>query len=372
MTHIEKPISSTQKRIAIVQDALVVAGGAERIALYLSDIFPTAPIFTSVYLPEYTFPGLKDKEIHTLPFASAIKSERQFKALFPWWYLAFSRLDLSRYDIIISSGNYLAKYINPPATSTHICYLNNPTRILWKPSVYSGQSVPFGNAGLFSVRLLLPILRKIDVKKTQKIPHIIANSKNIARQIQEIYHVTAEVIYSPIDVAAFSISQKPGEYYLYVGRLISHKHVDLAIRACNQLNRKLIIAGDGFERGNLEKIAGSSVQFIGRATDAQLKTLYSNCRALLFPSDEDFGLVPVEAQASGRPVIAYRSGGALETVIESQTGVFFDEQNLDSIVRAMLQFETMEFDPVVIRENAKRFDLKSFENKILAYIQQFE
>jgi len=180
------------------------------------------------------------------------------------------------------------------------------------------------------------------------------------------------VIYSPIDVDAFSISHQPGEYYLSVGRLISHKHVDLAIRACNQLNRKLIIAGDGFERANLEKIAGSSIQFVGKATDDQLKTLYSNCRALLFPSDEDFGLVPVEAQASGRPVIAYRSGGALETVIESQTGVFFDKQDQESIVQAMQQFESMEFDPMIIRENAKRFDIKNFEKQILAYVQQFE
>lgn len=372
MTHNGQPKWDSQKRIAIVHDALVVAAGSERVALNLSNIFPNAPIYTSVYLPENTFPEFKDKEIHTLPLAGAIKNERQFKGLFPWWYLGFSRLDLSRYDIIISSANYLAKYINPPATSTHICYLHNPTRFLWKPTVYSGQSVPYGKAGLFLVRVLLPILRKIDVNKTHKIKHIIANSKNIARQIQQIYHLTADVIYPPIDVDTFSVSQKRGDYYLYVGRLISHKHVDLAIRACNQLNRKLIIAGDGFERANLEKIAGNTIQFVGKATDEQLKTLYSNCHALLFPSDEDFGLVPVEAQASGRPVIAYRSGGALETVIESQTGVFFDEQNQDSIVQAMLKFESMEFDPTVIRENAKRFDLKNFEKQILAYVQQFE
>jgi glycosyltransferase involved in cell wall biosynthesis len=362
---------SNQKRIAIVHDALVVPAGSERVALNISNIFPDAPIYTSVYLPDNTFPEFKNKEIHTLPFSKMIKSERQFKSLYPLWYMGFSFLDLSQYDIIISSANYLAKFINPPAAATHICYLHNPIRFLWKSNVYSNQSVPYGQASLQLIRFLLPILQKIDINKTQKIKNIITNSKNIAKQIQNIYQMKADVIYPPVDINSYSISETPADYYLYAGRLISHKRVDLAIEACNQLNRKLIIAGDGFERSNLEKIAGKTIQFLGRVTDEQLKDLYANCRAFIFPSDEDFGLVPVEAQASGRPVIAYRSGGALESVIEYETGLFFDQQNVESLVETILRFESMKFNSDKIRQNAFRFDLDKFDSQILAYVQKF-
>ena len=362
---------SGQKRIAIVHDALVVPAGSERVALNISNIFPDAPIYTSVYLPENTFPEFKNKEIHTLPFSKMIKSERQFKSLYPLWYMGFSFLDLSQYDIIISSANYLAKFINPPATATHICYLHNPIRFLWKSNVYSTQSVPYGRASLMLIRLLLPMLQRIDINRTQKIKNIITNSKNIAKQIQSIYHTKADVIYPPVDVNSYSISETPEDYYLYAGRLISHKRVDLAIKACNQLNRKLIIAGDGFERSNLEKIAGNTIQFLGRVTDEQLKDLNANCRAFIFPSDEDFGLVPVEAQASGRPVIAYRSGGALESVIEYETGLFFDHQNVESLIESLLRFESMKFDSKKIRQNAFRFDHENFDSQMLAYVQKF-
>lgn len=361
-----------EKKIAIIHDALVVPAGSERVALNISNIFPEAPIFTSVYLPKNTYPEFKKKEINTLPFSNLVKTERQFKSLYPLWYWGFSRLDLSQFDIIISSANYLAKYINPPKTSTHICYLHNPIRFLWKPNVYSNQSVPYGQASLLLVRLLLPILRRIDIKKTRKIDHILTNSRNIARQIQEIYNIEADIIYPPVDVSAFSISSKPGDYYLYAGRLISHKHVDLAIKACNQLKRKLVVAGDGLERENLQQIAGDTIQFVGRVSDDQLKNYYANCRALLFPSDEDFGLVPIEVQSAGRPVIAFRSGGALETVLEDRTGVFFDQQNEKSLEEAILRFEKMEFSSDLIRQNALRFDIQEFNQQILDYVQKFD
>ncbi len=360
------------KRIAIVHDALVVPAGSERVALYISNIFPNAPIYTSAYLPESTFPEFKGKEIYTLPFSSKIKNERQFKELFPWWYLGFSFLDLSQYDIVISSANYLAKYINPPTYTTHICYLHNPVRFLWKTTTYSSQSIPYGRASLVLIKQLLPILRKIDINKTRRIKNVLTNSQNIANQIQKIYNLNAKVIYPPININAYSISEAPGDYYLCAGRLISHKRVDLAIQACNKLKRKLIVAGDGFERSALEKCAGNMIQFTGRVSDDQLKKLYANCRALIFPSDEDFGLVPVEVQASGRPVIAFGSGGALETVVNSETGIFFYQQNVESLIDAILRFENKVFSPAVIRENASRFDFAEFKNQILTYVQQFD
>lgn len=361
-----------KKRIAIVHDALAVSAGSEKVALALSNIFPDAPLYTSVYLPEKTFPEFKSKKIIPLPFSRIVSTEKQFKSLYPLWLLEFLVRDLSEYDLILSSANYLAKFINLPSSTTHICYLHNPIRFLWKPEVYSERSIPFGRLGLSLIHLLLPQLQNYDIQKTQKINHIITNSLNIASQIKEIYHQRADVIYPPVDVNSYFIADSILDYYLYAGRLISHKRVDVAIRACNRLHRKLVIAGDGLERAELEKIAGDSIQFVGRVTDEQLKGLYAECKALIFPSDEDFGLVPVEAQAAGRPVIAFRAGGALETVIENETGIFFDKQEENSLVDAILRFEKRTFDPRAIKQYAMRFDVNEFQRQIIEYVSKYQ
>ncbi len=304
-----------------------------------------------------------------MPFASSVKNERQFKRLFPWWYLNFSFLDLRGFDIIVSSSSYLAKFINPPKGVPHICCLQNPTRFLWKPSDYSRQSSPYGSIGMAAIKIMLPLARKVDIIKTRRISHVIANSQNMVDQIRKIYGIEPDLAYPPVAVDQFSISGTVGDYYLYVGRLISHKRADLAIQACNRLKRRLIIAGDGLERAALEELAGETVEFVGWISDERLKGLYSNCKALLFPNDEDFGMVPVEAQASGRPVIAYRSGGALETVRENLTGVFFDDQSVESLCDAIVEFEKMKFTPELIRENVMRFDQAVFAGKILACVE---
>jgi glycosyltransferase involved in cell wall biosynthesis len=362
----------SRKKIAILGDALVVSGGAERVTLFLSDIFPDAPIYTSVYLPEKTCQEFKGRQIITMPLSNRVKNERQFKRLFPWWYLNFALLDLKGFDIIISSSSYLAKFINPPKGVAHICCLQNPFRLLWKQSEYSQDSSSFGPASLAAIKMVLPLARKVDIAKTRQIQHVIANSRNMARQIRQIYGIEPDLVYPPVDVDQFSISGTPGDYYLYAGRLVSHKRADLAIQVCNQLKRKLIIAGDGLERAALEKLAGKTVEFAGWVSDERLRKLYANCRALLFPNDEDFGLVPVEVQACGRPVIAYRSGGALETVLENQTGVFFGQQNVESLCRAVLDFEKMEFSPALIRKNALRFDQSVFAGRMRAYVENLE
>lgn len=348
----------------------MVPAGSERVALSISNLFPDAPIFTSAYLPENTFPGFKERVVHTLPISKLIKNERQFKNLYPMWLAELQLLNFSKFDLVISSANYLAKFINLPKSVIHVCYLHNPVRFLWKSKVYSKDSLPFGPISIPIIHAMLPILQKFDIKKTRKINYLIANSKNIANQIQKIYSKISEVIYPPVEVGAFPISKNPGDYYLYAGRLISHKRADIALSACKKLNRRLIIAGDGLEREKLEELAGKDVVFTGRVTDQELKELYANCRALLFPSDEDFGLVPVEAQACGRPVIAYRSGGALETVIEGETGIFFDEQTTDSLVEAIKRFELNSFDSDRIRKNAMNFDTSVFNEKFLSFIDQ--
>jgi len=356
-------------RIAILHDALVVPGGSERVALKISDLFPEAPIFTSVYLPENTFPEFKLRNIHTLPFSKLVKKERQFKNLYPLWLAELAFLDLSKFDLVISSSNYLAKFIRLPAQTTHICYLHNPIRFLWNSQVYSKESLPLGTISQPVIKALLPHLQRYDIRKTQEIGHLVTNSKNISSQIERIYHRQAEVIYPPVDVNSYSISSTPGDYYLYAGRLISHERADIVINACKKLNRKLIIAGDGLEREKLQALAGPDVVFTGRVTDQEMRHLYAKCRALLFPSDEDFGLIPVEAQACGRPVIAYRSGGALETIIDGETGLLFDKQNESSLIEAIQQFEKMNFNPERSRENAMIFDTSVFRKRFLNYIQ---
>jgi glycosyltransferase involved in cell wall biosynthesis len=368
----EKSSIVARRRIAIIGDALVVAGGAERVTLVLSNIFPDAPIYTSVYLPENTCREFKGRKIITMPLASLVKDERQFKRLFPWWYLNFSFLDLGGFDIIISSSSYLAKYIHPPKGVTHICCLQNPLRFLWKPSEYSRQSSPYGLTSMAAIKILLPLARRVDIVKTRRIDHVIANSLNMVNQIRQIYGIEADLVYPPVAIDQFSIAESFGDYYLYAGRLISHKRADLAIQACNRLKRRLIVAGDGLERAALEKLGGEAVEFVGRVSDERLKQLYSHCRALLFPNDEDFGMIPVEVQASGRPVIAYRAGGALETVLENQTGVFFNEQNVESLCEAIINFEKIKFDPELIRANAMRFDQAVFADKIRACVESFE
>lgn len=355
-------------KIAVVHDALVIPGGSERVALNISNVFPDAPIYTSAYLPENTFPEFKKKEIHTLPFSKLVKNERQFKSLYPLWLAEIAFLDLSKYDLVISSANYLAKFIHLPKNTIHVCYLHNPIRFLWKSKVYSKDSLPLGTISLPVIKAILPILQKFDITKTRKIDHLLTNSKNVAGQIENIYGRQADVVYPPVDVNSFSISSTPGDYYLYAGRLISHKRADLAINACKKLKKQLVVAGDGLERKNLQALAGDDVVFTGKVTDQELKQLYANCRALLFPSDEDFGLVPVEAQAAGRPVIAYRSGGALETLIEGGTGLFFDEQTPDSLIEVIQRFETQSFDPVQIHNNAMNFDTSVFRKKFLQYM----
>ncbi len=355
--------------IAIVHDAFIVSGGAERLAYYLSQIYPEAPIYTSIYQPAKTFPELRSKRIITHPFNNLIKSEKVFKQLYPLWFFYFNQLNLSAYDMILSSSTYLAKFISHKSTSKHICYMHSPFRFLWKRNSYSDESLPYNKAAIRLIDTLTPHLRKIDFSLTQRIDGLITNSQNMANHIKSVYQKEAEIIHPPVNIEEYYI-QEPQDYYLCVSRLMSYKKIDLAILACNQLNKKLIIVGEGPERQKWEKMAGPTVHFVGRVNDATLKNYYATCKALIFPGIEDFGMVPIEVQASGRPVIAYRAGGVLETVIENQTGIFFDQQNVESLVQAIIQFEKSVFVSSEIRASVQRFDFSEFKSKIETYINQ--
>lgn len=356
-------------KIAIVHDALCVPGGAERFVLWLAKAFPDAPIFTSIYLPEATFPEYQKLNVIPLRFDPAIKTERQFKLLYPLWLWQIQRMNFSKFDVVLSSSTYLAKFIRPTGNTKHFGYLYAPFRLLWRPESYSPQSLPTPGFTAPFVKQLVPFFRKWDIKNTQKLYKVATSCQNIATQIENIYGIKSTVINPPVSVSDFSLPKTKGEYYLTVSRLVSHKRIDIAIEACNQLNRPLIVAGDGPERQALENIAGETVKFVGRVDDTQLRDLYQNAKALLFPSYEDYGIVPLEAQASGIPVLAYGNGGALETIQENETGLFFSDQNTNALVDCILKFETLDFDPVRIREWAKRFDGAKFIETIRAFVE---
>ncbi len=358
------------KKIAIVHDALIVAGGAERVTAFLSQVFPDADIFTSAYLPENTFPYFKSKNVKTLPGAFLVNNERKFKRLFPLWFLGFRYLDLSRYDLILSCSTYLAKFVKAPPGVNHICFIQSPFRFLWKRDSYSPESLPFQGLAIHFIDSMLPLFRNIDRHYTNQITHLIANSQNMAKFIQKVYSRETQVIYPPIDINLYKLSKEKKDYYLFVGRLLSYKRADLAIQACENSKRKLIVVGEGPEVESLKKLAGSETTFLGKVSDNELKKLYSEARGLIFPGADDFGLVPVEAQACGCPVIAFRAGGALETVIENETGVFFNDQTVEDLQIAIDHFEHIKFDQNNIRQSMMKFDISTFNEKIHLLVMQ--
>jgi glycosyltransferase involved in cell wall biosynthesis len=355
-------------RIVIVHDALCVSGGAERLVLWMAKAFPGAPIYTSVYLPAGTFPEYRQLDVRTLPFSRFIRSEKQFKLLYPLWLYLIQRLDFSDFDVVLSSSTYLAKFITPAQGVKHACYLYAPFRLLWKPDSYSAESLPTPKAASGLVKWIVPLLRKWDLRRTRTIPRLATSCRNMADEIQKVYGRTSTILYPPVELPAEVPAREGMDYYLSVSRLISHKRVDLAVKACAQTERKLVVVGDGPERAKLDQMAGDGISFAGRVSDEQLRALYRGAKGLIFPSYEDYGIVPLEAQAWEVPVIAYGKGGSLETVQEGVSGIFFDRQEVDSLVDALNRFEAASFDPQQIRSWVSRFDVEGFVRGLQEFV----
>jgi glycosyltransferase involved in cell wall biosynthesis len=347
-------------RVAIAHDALCVRGGAERVALWMAQAFPSAPVFTSVYLPEQTFPEYRGVDVRVLPLARLIRTETQFKLLHPLWLLELQRMDFSGYDVVLSSSTYLAKYIRPPASVMHAAYMYAPFRLLWKPEAYTPGSLPARGILEDTVRLMLPLLRRWDLARTKAIPRIATTCRNMAGEIMQTYGRSATVIYPPVEFPDMPLHNARDDFFLCAGRLAPHKRFDLAVEACSRLNKRLIVAGDGPERERLQRLAGPTVEFLGRVTDEVLHDLYLKTRALIFPSYEDYGLVPLEAQARAAPVIAFGRGGVLETVKEGVSGIFFRRQDVESLVDCLREFEGLTFSPPNIRQWAHKFEPQFF------------
>ncbi len=356
--------------IAIVCDWLTNLAGAERVVLAFHEIFPDAPIYTSVFIPE-EFPQLAQARVET-SFIQKIPVLKKKHQAFPLLRtIVFERFDLSGYDVVLSSSHAESKGVITGTNTLHICFCHTPIRYYWSGYHYYLKYPQFGLLNAF-IKMVMPYLssylRMWDRLAADRVDIFIANSCNVAERIKKYYRRDATVINPPVDTSWIRLSDSPGEYFLTVGRLIPYKRVDLAIHAFNHLGLPLKIVGTGSEFGRLKEMAKSNIEFLGKVSDKELAEIYAGCIALVFPPEEDFGITPLEAMAAGRPVIAYRAGGAVETVIEGKTGVFFERQEPDSLIEAVKNFKPEKFDRSTLVAHAKKYDVSVFKEKIRNFV----
>jgi glycosyltransferase involved in cell wall biosynthesis len=358
--------------VALVHDWLNQIGGAEAVLENLVQLFPHAPIYTSMYWRDEMPPAYLDWDIHPLWLNHApgiYDHHQQYLALYP---AVWSSLNLARYDVVLSNKSGFCHGIHAhdrKDNALHICYCLAPTRYVWTFDDYARSEGMSASARL-ALKPIVAALRRWDFKAAQRVDHFIAISTEIQQRIKRYYKRDSEIIYPPVDIRRFAPQTRHGDYYLIVSRLIPYKRIDLAIEAFNRMGLPLVIAGAGRDAARLEKLAKPNVQFLGRVPDADLPDLMARCKAFIFPGREDFGITPVEAQASGRPVIAFGTGGALDTVIDGETGVLFEEQTVESFTAAVKRFAALKFDPTVIRAHAEIFSTETFRQKLTAFIEE--
>ena len=356
-------------KVAIVHYWFVAQRGGEKVVQELCDLFPEADIFTLVLDRDSLPPALTGRKITTsfinaLPFA-----KRWYKNYLPLMPLALEQFDLRDYDLVLSSESGPAKGVLTSPRTLHICYCHTPMRYVW--DMYHEYMAMSGPVKRVLMAPLLHYLRLWDRLSADRVDCFVANSANVARRIEKHYRRAAEVVYPPVDTEAFFIADEIGDFYLMAGQLVGYKCADLVVRAFSQSGRRLVVIGDGEQMPLLRKVAGASVTLMGWQPEDVLRDKYARCRALIFPGEEDFGIVPLEAMASGRPVIAFGRGGALETVIDGKTGIFFHEQTEYAILNAVARFEGMErvFYPKEIRRHALKFGRERFRNEMAGIVE---
>lgn len=357
-------------KIALVHDYLVQNGGAERVLECFCEIFPYAPIYTIVYNKDSMHGSFSDRRIYTsylqnFPFAR--KRHRIFPLLMP---PAVERFDFSKYDIVLSDSASYAKGIITGPDVLHISYIHTPMRYAWDDCQKYTHDFYFPKFVKKIIPFAMNYIRLWDRISIDRVDKIIANSNFVAKRIKKYYKKDCLVINPPVAVNNFYISEKPKKYYLMVGRLIAYKRHDIAIEAFNKLGLPLKIIGRGPEYKKLKKMALPNVEFLGRVSDEELPRYYANCKAFIFPQEEDFGIVAIEAMASGRPLIAYKSGDIVEHMEEGKTGEFFSEQTSKAIIECVKNFDETKYDPRYIREKVLRFDREIFKKKIKEHVEK--
>lgn len=353
-------------KIALVHDHLAQDGGAEQVVKALQEMFPQAPIFTLIYDQKHTNDFFINKDIRTSFLQRIPLGVSRYQ-----WYLAMMPLaieshNLMDYDIVVSSASAFAKGIITKPNSIHICYCHTPTRYLWTDTYSYIQELKVNPIVKRMLPMTLRKLRQWDRLAADRVDYFVANSQTVKNRIKKYYNRDSQVIYPPVEIDKFFISHNPKKYYLAGGRLVPYKKIDLAVRAFSRLGIPLKVFGVGPETKILKKIAGDkgNIEFLGKISDDYKRKLFADCIAYLNPQEEDFGITAIEAMASGRPVIAYQAGGATETIIEGETGEFFDEQIWEDLADKIIRFQSEKFQPEKIKEYSKNFSIEKFKERI--------
>ena len=355
-------------RVALVHDYLNQMGGAEKVLLTLHELFPQAPIYTSMYEPKRVDRRFRELDIRTsfmqrMPF---VKHHHQpFLPLYPF---AFERFDLRAYDLVISDSSAFAKGVVTKPEALHICYCHTPMRWAWNYEEYVERERLGGMARTF-LPPFVTWLRQWDYATAGRVDYFVANSPSVAARIAKYYRREAAFIPPPVDTSRFYVAPQHEDYFLIVSRLIPYKRIDLAVKAFSMLGLPLRVIGSGRDEGRLRRMAAKNVQFLGRLPDDEVRTQMARCRAFIFPGEEDFGITPVEAMASGRPVIAYGAGGALASIVEGSTGLFFNSQTPESLAEVVMAYRDEYFDPLAIRRHAEEFDTQRFLRRFTQFVE---
>ena len=355
-------------KVAIIHYWLVGMRGGEKVIEALCEMYPQADIFTHVYVPEMVSDRINRHKIIPTFINSLPRASKMYKNYLPLMPLALEQLDLRGYDLVISSESGPAKGIIAPARALHVCYCHTPMRYIW--NMYQDYRDSAGRVARLLMPPLTHYLRMWDVSSAARVDSFVANSATVAGRIHRYYGADSVVIHPPVDTAAFSIAapSELGDYYLMAGELVSYKRPDLAVQAFNEMKLKLVVIGGGEMLDEIRRLAGPTVTILGPQPFDVLKKHYAGCRALIFPGEEDFGMVPVEAMASGRPVVAFGRGGATETVAKDLSGVFFPEQTVEAISSAVRNLAGIEIDPAKIAAHASQFGRDQFFQKMRAHI----
>ena len=355
-------------QVAIVHDWLNQRGGAEAVLSALVELFPEAPVYTSIYWPASLPAAFREWDIRTtwMDRLPAIHRHHQpYLLLYP---LAFGGLRLDGYDLVISNKSAFCLGVKVSPGTRHLCYCLTPTRFVWDYDTYVGREEA-SRVARGMVRPFLGWLQRWERAAAGRVDTFVSISHEVQARVRRDYGRESTIIYPPVDTERFVAAEAHDDYFLVVSRLVPYKRIDLAVQTFTELKLPLWIAGKGRDQARLQAMAGPSVRFLGPVSDDELGRLLARCRAFVFPGKEDFGIAPVEAMAAGRPVIAYAGGGALETVAEGATGTFFDQHTQASLAEAVHRFEAAAFDPVTIRAYARQFDVKVFKAQMQAIIE---
>ncbi|TAL50923.1 glycosyltransferase family 4 protein [Patescibacteria group bacterium] len=355
-------------KLALVHDYLIQDGGAEKVVDVMHGLWPDAPLYTLLFDPT-SLPAFAGRDIRTsflerLPFG-----RRKYQWYLPLMPTATEHYDLSDYDVVLSSTSAFAKGVLTREDALHICYCHTPTRYLWSDTHSYIEELRVPRIVKMLLPPLLTRLRMWDRQAADRVDVFIANSQTVRRRIQKYYGREATVIHPPVDTHRFSISNEPKKYFLTGGRLVAYKRYDLVIEAANRTGIPLKIFGSGPVERDLKRMAKSHIEFLGRVSDEEQATLYAGARAFIHPQEEDFGITPVESMAAGRPVIAWRKGGATETVQEGLSGQFFDEQSWEELADYMIRFREADWNPNAIKAYAETFSRERFERELVNFVE---